>query len=87
VRTAVASLSLDEQSSNNNLHFTLFVQATLFHSTRTSRSFKTNHTTAKMRTTCFIKLVGIAVCLFALASEAGPVRSSSLTRILQATFH
>jgi hypothetical protein len=86
VRTAVASLKAGHFLNNNirNSHLTLFFETTLFHSTR---SFKTNHPTAKMRTTCFIKLVGFAVCLFALASEAGPVRSSSLTRILQATFH
>jgi hypothetical protein len=41
-----------------------------------------------MRTLFFIKLViGIAVCLFALASHAAPVRMSSLTRILRAAFH
>jgi hypothetical protein len=41
-----------------------------------------------MHTTFFIKLViAIAVCLFALASNAALVRSSSLTRVSRAAFH
>jgi hypothetical protein len=89
VRSDVASLRPDishqkSPTSTTSTSLSSSKQRSL-HSTRPSPSFKTN---AKMRTLFFIKLViGIAVCLFALASHAAPVRMSSLTRILRAAFH